>query len=192
MRWKSWREFKNFASMNFWEEDCSKIRTLFVNSRPELRNYRMKSSVWIITIERRDPLFAVTQITSNQCQTRLTSTSEYPDCHIQLWNKLRTIMFVNSFRRSRTTLTDNLFNEIYNKTNPTTRSVRRPRKWFRTWGNVELFELFETDSKTPVQRMPIFLERRHRLLHMRASLERMCSQSRRHPIYMGPSLISRT
>ena len=44
---------------------------------------------------------------------RLTSTSEYPDCHILSWNKLRTIVFVNSLR-SRTTLTDNLFNEIYN------------------------------------------------------------------------------
>ena len=30
--------------------------------------------------------------------------------------------------RSRTTLIDNLFNEIHNKTKPTTRSVRRPRK----------------------------------------------------------------
>ena len=39
-----------------------------------------------------------------------------------------TIVFVNSSRRSRTTLTNNLFNEIYNKTKPTTRSVRRTRK----------------------------------------------------------------
>ena len=31
-------------------------------------------------------------------------------------------------RRSRTTLTDNLFNEIYNKTMPTTHIVRSPRK----------------------------------------------------------------
>ena len=35
---------------------------------------------------------------------------------------------VRELVRSRTTLTDNLFNEIYNKTKPTTRSVRRPRK----------------------------------------------------------------
>ena len=33
---------------------------------------------------------------------------------------------------SRTTQIDNLFNEIYNKTEPTTRSVRRQSKWFRT------------------------------------------------------------
>ena len=31
--------------MNFREEDESKIRTLFMNSRPEFRNYRMKSIV---------------------------------------------------------------------------------------------------------------------------------------------------
>ena len=99
-------------------------------------------------IERWHPLFAVTQVTrevtSKQCWTRWT----YPDCHIPLWNKLRTLAFVNWSRRSRTTITDNFFNEIYNKTKPTIRSVRRQRKWFRTWTNVELFELFETDPKT--------------------------------------------
>ena len=83
--------------------------------------------------ERGNLLFAVMQITSAQCWTRLTSTSEYLDCHILLWNKLITIVFVNLWRRSRTTLTDNLFNEIYNKTMPTTHSVRSPRKWLRTW-----------------------------------------------------------
>ena len=88
-----------------------------------------------IMIEPGHPLFAVTQVTrkvtSNQCWTRLTS--EHLDCHILLWNKLRTIVFVNWSRRSRITLTDMLFNKIYNKTKPTTRSVRRQRKWFRRW-----------------------------------------------------------
>ena len=76
------------------------------------------TSMWKMkqnTIERGNPLFAVMQITSAQCETRLISTSEYLDCHILFWNKLITIVFVNSWRRSRTTLTDNLFNEIYNK-----------------------------------------------------------------------------
>ena len=36
-----------------------------------------------------------------------------------------------------------LFNKIYDKTKPTTRSVQS-----QDVGNVELFELFETDSKT--------------------------------------------
>ena len=62
-----------------------------------------------------------------------TLTSEYLDCHILLWNKLRTLVFVNWSRRSTTTLIDILFNEIYNKTKPTTRSVRWQSKWFRTW-----------------------------------------------------------
>ena len=39
--------------------------------------------------------------------------------------------------------------------------------------------------------MLIILKRRHRLLHMRASLERKCSQARRYPIYIGPSFNSR-
>ena len=46
-RWKNWREFKSYESMNFREEDWSKIRTLFLNSRQEFRNYRMKSIVWM-------------------------------------------------------------------------------------------------------------------------------------------------
>ena len=83
------------------------------------------------------PLFAVTQVTrkvpSNQCWTRRTLTSEYLDCHILLWNKLGTLVFVNWSRRSRTTLTDILFNEIYDKTKPTIRSVQNQRTWFRTW-----------------------------------------------------------
>ena len=90
-----------------------------------------------IMIERGHLLFAVTQVTrkvtSNQCWTRLTLTSEHLDCHILLWNKLITLVFVNWSRRSRTTLTDILFNEIYNKTKPTTHSVQRQRKRFRTW-----------------------------------------------------------
>ena len=47
MRWKNWREFKNYESMNFREGDWSKIRTLLMNSRPEFRNYKVKSIVWM-------------------------------------------------------------------------------------------------------------------------------------------------
>ena len=43
----SWDGFKNYESMNFREEDWSKIRTLLMNSRPEFRNYRMTSIVWM-------------------------------------------------------------------------------------------------------------------------------------------------
>ena len=48
MRWKNWREFKSHESMNLREEDWLKIRTLLMNSRPEFRNFRMKSIVWMI------------------------------------------------------------------------------------------------------------------------------------------------
>ena len=87
-----------------------------------------------IMIERVHSLFAVTQVTrkvtSKQCCTRWTLTSECVDCHILLWNKLKTLVFLlNWSRRSRTTVTDILFNSIYNKTKPTTRSVRRQRKY---------------------------------------------------------------
>ena len=39
--------------------------------------------------------------------------------------------------------------------------------------------------------MPIILERRHRLLHMRAPLERNCGQSKFHCVHTGPSVNSR-
>ena len=102
-------------------------------------------------MERGNPLSAVTQITSQvtstQCWTRWTLTSEYLDCHILLWNKLTTIVFVTWSRRSRTTLTDMLFNAIYNKTKPTTHSVKS-KKMIQDVGNAEQFELFETEPKT--------------------------------------------
>ena len=46
MRWKNWSDFKIKDLMNFREEDWSKIKTLFINSRPEFRIYRMKLIVW--------------------------------------------------------------------------------------------------------------------------------------------------
>ena len=45
MTWKKWREFKSNESMNLREKDQSKIKTLSLNSRPEFRNFRMKSIV---------------------------------------------------------------------------------------------------------------------------------------------------
>ena len=42
MRWKNWSDFKGLHSMDFREEDWSKIETLSLNSQPRFRNYRMK------------------------------------------------------------------------------------------------------------------------------------------------------
>ena len=48
----------------------------------------------------------------------------------------------------------------------------KSKKMIKDMGNVELFELCETNPKSAMQRMPSLLESRHRLLHLRASLER--------------------
>ena len=48
----------------------------------------------------------------------------------------------------------------------------KSKKMIKDMGNVELFELVETDPKNAMQRVLILLESRHRLLHLRASLER--------------------
>ena len=77
-----------------------------------------------------DPLFA--HKLSALFLTRWTLTSEYLDCHIQLWNTLKALVFVNSLRRSRTTLTDKIFNTIYDKTKPTTHLVKKSKRWLRT------------------------------------------------------------
>ena len=113
------------------------------------------------------------------------------DCHIPLWNKLITLVFVNLWRRSRTTLTDNLFNEIYNKNNAYTPFRKKSKKMIKDMGNVELFELLETEPKNAMQRVLIVLEIRHYLLHMRASLEWKWSHPRHHSMYIGPCLNSK-
>ena len=47
MRWKNWSDVKGQDSMIFRKEDWLKINTLSMNSRPEFRNYRVKSIVWM-------------------------------------------------------------------------------------------------------------------------------------------------
>ena len=58
-------------------------------------------------------------------------------------------------------------------------------------GNVELLELCERISKSAVQRVPSLLESRHRLLHLRATLESKWSQPRYPSMYIGPSFNSK-
>ena len=48
MRWKNWNDFKALHSMNFREEDWSKIETPSLNSQERFRNYRMKKIAWMI------------------------------------------------------------------------------------------------------------------------------------------------
>ena len=48
----------------------------------------------------------------------------------------------------------------------------KSKKMIKDMGNVELFELCETNPKNAMQRMPSLLESRHRLLHLQVPLER--------------------
>ena len=48
----------------------------------------------------------------------------------------------------------------------------KSKKMNRDMGNVELFELFETYPQTQCKECLLYLESRHRLLHLRASLQR--------------------
>ena len=103
-------------------------------------------------IERGHPLLAVTQVTSqvmsNQCWTRWTLTSEYLDCHILLWNKLRTVRVRELVKKienhpHRQSLPGDLQQKKANNPFSTT-----TKQMIQDVGNVELFELFETDPKT--------------------------------------------
>ena len=110
-----------------------------------------RTSMWKtkqITIERWNLLFAVVQITSAQCWTRLTSTSEYLDCHILLWNKLIFIVFVNSWSRSRTTPHRQSLQRDLQQNNAYNPFSEKSKKMIQDMGNVELFELFETEPET--------------------------------------------
>ena len=132
--------------------------------------------------ERGNPLLAVTQvtsqITSEQCWTRWTLTSEYPDCHILLWSKLRALVFEELVKKienhpDRHALQLDLQqNKAYNPFSTTTKQM------IQDVGNVELFELFETDPKTQGTACLSYWSDGGRLLHMRASVERKCKATR--------------
>ena len=79
---------------------------------------------------------------------RPVGTTNVPYCHMQLWNKPKILVFLSSWRRSRVTLIDKIFKPIYNKRTPTTHWVKKSKNMIQDMGNVELFELFETDLKT--------------------------------------------
>ena len=48
MKWKNWKEFKNYESMSFREEDSLKTKTLTISSWPRYNNCKMRSIVWMI------------------------------------------------------------------------------------------------------------------------------------------------
>ena len=66
---------------------------------------------------------------------------------MHLWNKQKTFVFANSWRRSTVTRIDELFKLIHNKTTPYTPESGESIVMVRDIGNVELFELCETIPK---------------------------------------------
>ena len=67
---------------------------------------------------------------------------------------------------------------------PYTSNVYGATRWYRT------VRIAQDGPQNAVQSMPIILEWRHRLLHMRASLSRNSGQSTFHCVYDGPSFNS--
>ena len=61
-------------------------------------------------------------------------TSIFQDHRILPWNNYTVPAFENWFRKSRTTLTDKLFNVISNKVNNSIPSAKSPKNWFMKLG----------------------------------------------------------
>ena len=66
----------------------------------------------------------------------------------------------------------------------------KSKKMIKDMGNVELFELCKTIPKVQCKECPSLLESRHRLLHLRTSLERESIQSKYPSMDIGSSLNS--
>ena len=78
---------------------------------------------------------------------RWTWTSDFQDYHILLWSMRRVPAFENWCRNLRTTQIDTLFNKIHDKIKHITNLVQNQRM-IQDVGNIELFELLETEPKT--------------------------------------------
>ena len=99
-------------------------------------------------LERRDPLKVDNSIDLFTQREDMDIDFECLDCHMQLWNKPKILVFVNSWRWSRVTLfdyrdlqADLQQNNAYNPFSEETKVI------IRELGNVELFELCETIPK---------------------------------------------
>ena len=94
IRWRSCSTIQKFPikPTKFKPWSWQNGETLLLPKHVLLMTSRTSTLKKQIMTERGNFFFAVTQVTSNQCWTRLTSTSEHPDCHILLWNKLRTLI----------------------------------------------------------------------------------------------------
>ena len=103
---------------------------------------------------------------------------------MQLWNKQKTFVFANSWKRSRVTRIDELFKLIWNKTTPTTHSVKN-QKWCSWNGQCRAFWVIRNNSIGAMLRMPSLLEWRNWLLHLWTPFERKWSQPTFSPMTIG-------
>ena len=143
---KLWSNLKNGETrcdQNKRPLECSGNRYTFLSWLQEYqfdcwtlreRHRHRRRRLMQIEIERRDPLW----VDNNNrfvphSSKRWTSILGRLDCHMQLWNKPKILVFASPRRRSRITLIDKLFKPIYNKVTPTTHLVRNQRRWWRTW-----------------------------------------------------------
>ena len=76
-----------------------------------------------------------------------TLTSEYQDCHMQLWKKQKFSEFKSSSKRSKVILIEKHFKPTCSRITSTTHFSNNSKAMIRELGNVKLFELCETAPK---------------------------------------------
>ena len=142
--------------------------------------------------EGRDPLLTMTvQVMSKQCWTRWTWISEFQDYHILLWNMRRVQAFENWFRKLRNTQTDHALQQDLQQNQAFYTFSSSVKENDSGGGQHRIVWIARDGSQNAMQSMPIILECRHRLSHVRAFLAGNRSQSRFHCIYHGPFINSR-
>ena len=81
-------------------------------------------------------------------ELRKTWISKFQDYHILVWTNCRVPAFESWFKKSRTTRTDMLFNETYNRVNHLILFSPESKQMIHESGNIELCELLDTEPKT--------------------------------------------
>ena len=136
-----------------------------------------------IMIERGNPLSAVTQVTSQVTSNQMLNEVNVdfripglPHSVVKQAQNSRVRELVKKIENHphRHSLQRDLQNEAFIPFSTMTKQM------LQDVGNVELFELFETDPKTQCTECLSYWSERHPLLHMRAAFERNCGQSKFH------------
>ena len=105
---------------------------------------------------------------------RQTLTSGCLDCHMQLWNKPKILVFSNSWRRSKVNLIDKIFKPVCNKVMLTTHlEIKEDDSWHGQWRAIRVMR---NNSHSAMLRMLSLRESRNYLLNLWTSLERNWNQ----------------